>query len=94
MRLVDGYKLCYSRSVRNGNGEGILVDDKLRKTMVEVNRANNRIMLINLVIERSSWNIISAYEPHVGLHEEEKKSFWKALDEMVRGVPSTKKLFI
>ncbi|XP_047258651.1 uncharacterized protein LOC124890860 [Capsicum annuum] len=49
---------------------------------------------IKLVIGESSWNIISAYAPHIGLDEDEKKRFWEALDEMVRDVPSNDKAFI
>ncbi|XP_047256103.1 craniofacial development protein 2-like [Capsicum annuum] len=81
-------------SVRNRNGVGILVDDELMKQVVEVKRVNNRMMSIKLVIEGSSWNIINAYAPHVGLDDEEKKKFWEDLDEMVRSVPSNEKLFI
>ncbi|XP_047260121.1 uncharacterized protein LOC124893004, partial [Capsicum annuum] len=76
------------------NGIGILVYDELRKQVVEFKRVNNRMMSIKLVIGESSWNIISAYAPHIGLDEEEKKRFWEALDEMVRDVPSNDKIFI
>ena len=74
--------------MRNRNGVGILVDDELMKQVVEVKRVNNRMMSIKLVIEGSSWNIINAYAPHVGLDDEEKKKFWEDLEEMVRSVPS------
>ncbi|XP_047257537.1 uncharacterized protein LOC124889613 [Capsicum annuum] len=39
-------------------------------------------------------NIISAYASQVGLDEEEKKEFWEVLDEVVRNIPSTEKLFV
>lgn len=60
-RVVEGYKVWYSGSIRNRNGLGILVDEELRKQMVEVKRVNNRMMSIKLVIGELSWNIISAY---------------------------------
>ncbi|XP_047262420.1 craniofacial development protein 2-like [Capsicum annuum] len=91
---MDGYKFWYSGSVREKNGVGILVDEKLRKQVVEVKRVNDRLLSIKLVIGRSTVNIISAYTPQVGLDREEKKGFWKVLDEVVRGVLSIEKLFI
>jgi hypothetical protein len=39
-------------------------------------------------------NIISAYDPQVGLSESEKRKFWEDLDSMVRAVPTNEKLFI
>ncbi|XP_016558061.1 uncharacterized protein LOC107857736 [Capsicum annuum] len=93
-RVVDGYKLWYSGRVGNRNGVCILVDDKLKKQVVEVKRVNDRMMLIKLVIKGSSWNNISAYALHVGLDNKVKNIFWEDLDDMVRGVPSNEKLFI
>ncbi|XP_016571014.1 uncharacterized protein LOC107868919 [Capsicum annuum] len=93
-RVVDGYKLWYSGSVTNRNGVGILVDDKLRKKVVEVKRVNNRMMSINLVIGGSCWNIISGYAPYIGLDDENKKILSRGFEEIVRGVPSNMKLFI
>ncbi|XP_047263688.1 uncharacterized protein LOC107857887 [Capsicum annuum] len=36
----------------------------------------------------------SAYVPYVGLDEEVKVSFWEALEEVVRSVPSSEKIII
>lgn len=66
--------------MKNKNGVGILLEDELRDQLTEVWRANNRMMLIKLVIDRSSLNIISVYAPYIGLDEGEKNSFWKAMD--------------
>ncbi|XP_070050451.1 uncharacterized protein [Nicotiana tomentosiformis] len=51
-------------------------------------------MCIKLVVGGSTLNVISAYVPQVGLDEEVKKCFWEELDEVVRGIPHTEKLFI
>lgn len=53
-RVVDGYKLWYSGSVRNKNGVGILVDNELRNQVAEVKRVNDRMMSIKLVIKGPS----------------------------------------
>nr|GEX91495.1 craniofacial development protein 2 [Tanacetum cinerariifolium] len=51
-------------------------------------------MLVGLVIEEESINVISAYAPQVGLREAKKKSFWDSLDDFVRECSSTQQLII
>ncbi|XP_055824437.1 uncharacterized protein LOC129892958 [Solanum dulcamara] len=93
-RDVDGFKLWHSGGSRDRNGVGILVDVVLRECVIEVKRISDTMMFIKLVIDRLFVNVVSAYAPHVGLDEEIKRLFWKDLDEVVRGIPSTKFFFI
>ncbi|XP_070019136.1 uncharacterized protein [Nicotiana sylvestris] len=93
-RNADGYKLWYSGVVRSKNEVGILVDRDLRGSVVEVRRVNNRLMFIKLVIGECTLNVVSAYVPQTGLDEEVKRRFWEGLDEIVRSIPLTKRLFI
>ncbi|XP_009588184.2 uncharacterized protein [Nicotiana tomentosiformis] len=51
-------------------------------------------MTIKPVVRGFILNIISAYTPQAGLDEEVKRHFWEDLDEMVRGISHTEKLFI
>ncbi|XP_055826331.1 uncharacterized protein LOC129894694 [Solanum dulcamara] len=51
-------------------------------------------MFVKLVIGRHIMKIVSVYAPHVGLDEEVNRLFQKDLDEVVRGIPSTKNIFI
>ncbi|XP_059292259.1 uncharacterized protein LOC132045710 [Lycium ferocissimum] len=51
-------------------------------------------MAIKLVVGGFTLNIISAYALHAGLGVEDKVRFWEDLDELVRGIPDTEKLFI
>ncbi|XP_019258337.1 PREDICTED: uncharacterized protein LOC109236603 [Nicotiana attenuata] len=51
-------------------------------------------MSIKLVIGGFTLNIISAYAPQAGLDEKVKRRFSEDLDEMVRDIPHTEKLFI
>nr|XP_016457108.1 PREDICTED: craniofacial development protein 2-like [Nicotiana tabacum] len=76
------------------NVVGILVDRDLRELVVEVRRVNDRLMSIKLVVGGFTVNVISAYAPRVGLDQEVKKQLWEDLDEMVRSIPHTEKLFI
>ncbi|XP_019260404.1 PREDICTED: uncharacterized protein LOC109238409 [Nicotiana attenuata] len=51
-------------------------------------------MTIKLVVGGHTLNIISAYAPQEGLDEEVKRCFWEDLDEMMRDILHTEKLFI
>ncbi|XP_019248455.1 PREDICTED: uncharacterized protein LOC109227712 [Nicotiana attenuata] len=93
-RNTDGYKLWYSGVVRGKNGVGILVDRDLREFVVEVRRVNDRLMFIKLVIGVCTLNVVSAYALQAGLDEEVKRRFWEGLDEIVRSIPPTERLFI
>ncbi|XP_019229266.1 PREDICTED: craniofacial development protein 2-like [Nicotiana attenuata] len=93
-RDVDGFKLWYSGSAGGKDGVGILVDRDLRELVIEVRRANDRLMSIKPVVGGFTIHVISAYAPQVGLDQEVKKQFWEDLDKMVRSIPQTEKLFI
>ncbi|XP_070001922.1 uncharacterized protein [Nicotiana sylvestris] len=51
-------------------------------------------MIIKLVVGQCTVNVVSAYAPHAGLDEELKRHFWEGLDDIIRQVPPTEKLFI
>lgn len=71
-----------------------MVNGKLRYLVVEVRSVNDRLMAIKLVVGGLTFNVVSAYAPHAGLDEEVKRHFWEDLDEVVRGIPLTEKLFL
>jgi hypothetical protein len=72
----------------NRNGVGVLIDKSLKDGVVEVRRQGDRI-ISDMVL-----NIISAYAPQVGQDESANRHFWEDLDDLVRAVPSSEKLFI
>ncbi|XP_070026579.1 uncharacterized protein [Nicotiana sylvestris] len=51
-------------------------------------------MFIKLVIGEYTLNVVSAYAQLGGLDEEVKRRFWEGLDEIVRSIPPTERLFI
>ncbi|GJV09945.1 retrovirus-related pol polyprotein LINE-1 [Tanacetum coccineum] len=51
-------------------------------------------MAISMVIDRETVNVVSAYAPQVGLSDEVKKSFWEALDELMRECLPNQRLII
>ncbi|XP_070014556.1 uncharacterized protein [Nicotiana sylvestris] len=91
---MDGYKLWYSGVLRGKYGVGILVDNHLRDLVVEVRRVNDRLMTIKLVVGECTLNVVSAYAPQIGLDEEIKRHFWEGLDDIVRSIPPSERLFI
>ncbi|XP_070029241.1 uncharacterized protein [Nicotiana sylvestris] len=91
---ADGYKLWYSRVQRGKNGVSILVNRHLRESVVEVRQVNDRLITIKLVVGECTLNIVSAYAPQAGLDEEIKRCFWEELDEIVRNILPTERLFI
>nr|GEX79159.1 craniofacial development protein 2 [Tanacetum cinerariifolium] len=90
---VNGYKLWYSGSQTARNGFGVILRACLKDKVVHVNRCNDRIISLTLVIEGETVNVISAYTHQVGLSEEEK-DFWDSLDEIVRETPTDQRLIL
>ncbi|XP_019228639.1 PREDICTED: uncharacterized protein LOC109209768 [Nicotiana attenuata] len=93
-RDAHEYKLWNSGTQKGKNGVGILVDRELRESVVEVRRANDRLMIIKLVVGQCTLNVASAYAPHAGLDEEAKRRFREELYEIMCQVPPAEKLFI
>ncbi|GKD39996.1 cytochrome P450 98A2-like protein [Tanacetum coccineum] len=62
--------------------------------VVHVNWCSDRIISLTLVIEGESVNVINSYASQVGLSEEEKKTFWDSLDEVVREIPTDQRLIL
>ncbi|XP_055803398.1 uncharacterized protein LOC129872429 [Solanum dulcamara] len=52
------------------------------------------MMLIKVVVEWTTLNIISTYTPQSDLAEEEKRRFWEDLDELVGSISPIEKLFV
>ncbi|KAF7690283.1 hypothetical protein C0J45_19462 [Silurus meridionalis] len=79
---------------RKRNGVGVILKEEYIKSVVEVKRVSDRVMIVKLEVEVVMLNVISAYAPQVGCEIEEKKKFWSELDELVDGVPSNEILVI
>ena len=54
----------------------MLVAERWVDQIVSVNRVNEHIMSLKLVMGKNIMNIISAYAPQAGRREEEKDKFW------------------
>jgi hypothetical protein len=88
------FKLWYTRKERSKNDVGMIIDKSLKNGAVVVRRQGDRIIMIKLIFGDLVLNVISVYAPQVGLSDDVKRQFWEDLEGMVRGVPSSEKLFI
>ncbi|XP_071728368.1 uncharacterized protein [Rutidosis leptorrhynchoides] len=86
---IKDYKLWYPGSRIARNGVGIFLGKLHKDTVVDVGRFSDRIMSVSLIIKEETFMVISAYAPHAGLGDAEKKSFEELLDEVVRGTQLT-----
>ncbi|XP_071686886.1 uncharacterized protein [Rutidosis leptorrhynchoides] len=91
---IDDYRLWFSGSKVARNGVGVILGHPYKDNIVGVGRVSDRIMSIRLVIQEGTYMVISAYAPHAGLGEDEKRSFWDSLDEVVRSCPADHRLLI
>ena len=62
--------------------------------MVDVKRLGDMIISIKFVVDRETFNVISAYAPQVGLEEHHKIKFWEDLESLVQGIPLEEKIFL
>ncbi|XP_064111347.1 craniofacial development protein 2-like [Macrobrachium nipponense] len=92
--LGERYKMFYSGANKEGrNGVGIILSSE-KKEIVEVNRRNDRIIWVRLMVENCTVNIFSAYAPQIGCSDEEKDHFWSDLEEEMEKVPADERCLV
>nr|XP_043625404.1 craniofacial development protein 2-like [Erigeron canadensis] len=89
-----GYKLWYFGAPSGRNGVGIIMTERLKDYVVHVERHGDRLMLVRLVIQEETINVISAYAPQSGRGAVEKTTFWDSLNELVRSCPDDQRLVL
>ncbi|KAI5611767.1 hypothetical protein C0J50_1408 [Silurus asotus] len=92
--IGGGFKLFYHGVDGKKNGVGVILKEEYSKSVVEVKRVSDRVMIVKVEVEGMMINVISAYAPQVGCEMEEKERFWSELDEVVDGVPRKERLVI
>lgn len=85
-RGPQGYKLIYNGAPRTRSGVGVAVSERLRDSVKEVSRYNDRLMKIIIVTSTQTVHIFSAYAPQTGRSDTEKNTFWDLLDSQIRNV--------
>ncbi|XP_071739629.1 uncharacterized protein [Rutidosis leptorrhynchoides] len=91
---IKDHQLWFLGSRVARNGVGIIISPPYNENVVNVVRQSDRIMSVRLVIQEVTYTVISAYAPHAGLGEAEKRHFWESLDEVVRMCPPDHRLLI
>uniref|UniRef100_A0A8D8YAF2 Craniofacial development protein 2 n=3 Tax=Cacopsylla melanoneura TaxID=428564 RepID=A0A8D8YAF2_9HEMI len=95
VELGEGYKLFYSSANSSQrNGVGIILDRELKEEVCEVDRVNDRVISMKIMIGNEICRVISVYVPQVGCADSEKEDFWVVLDDLVMSAPSTKRIFL
>lgn len=65
--LGDGFKLFYIGECNSSNCVDIMVSGTIKDKIVEVQRRIERIIMIKVILDHETLNIISAYAPQPGL---------------------------
>jgi exonuclease III len=89
-----GFKLWYIGKKWSKNGVDILINKNLKNEVIVVKRQGDMIIMNKLVFGDLILNVISVYAPQVGLSDDVKRRFWEDLENIVRVVPRSEKLFI
>ena len=87
------YKFWWSGEKKPG-GVGILVKEDLFEDAIMMERVNDRIIKIQMVLGQKVCNIFSVYAPQAGRTEDEKEAFWGVLDDEVMKIPEAESLII
>ena len=90
----SGFKLWYTSEVRSRNGVGVIVDKEWNKDIIDVKRIGDQIIVLKLVVEQDTFNVISTYAPRVGLQEHLKVKFWEELEGLIQDIPLGEKIFL
>ena len=80
-RMVTGkdtkYKFFWSGSSTGVGGMGVLVSRDWVDKIVEINRVNDRLMFLKLLIGKRIITIVSAYAPQQGLADIDRNKFYE-----------------
>ncbi|XP_051788084.1 uncharacterized protein LOC127529187 [Erpetoichthys calabaricus] len=79
---------------RRRNGVEVFLKEQYVKSVLEVKRVSDRVMIMKLEIGGVMMNVVSAYALQVGCAMDEKEDFWSELDEVMKSVPKGQKVVI
>ncbi|XP_045449635.1 craniofacial development protein 2-like [Melitaea cinxia] len=89
-----GYKFYYCGCDGKRNGVGIVLDRELKNKVTDVNRVNDRVIIVRLLMEDSVLNIVSVYAPQTGCDDSMKERFWEDFDAVIMRVPECEEIYI
>ena len=74
------------RSKERSDVVGIFVAEKWVNSVVIVERHNERVMILKVVLYNGLLTVLTAYAPHSGKPEEEKENFWNKLFSLASSI--------
>ena len=81
------YKFFWSGNSEGTNGVGILLAERWAKSVFEVQRISDRIILLRLIIGGTVFTLISVYAPQQGRPAAEKDRFYDQLNAVAAKIP-------
>ena len=90
----EKYKLWYSGGPDKLNGVGIMMKAELADNVIEVERYDDRLMKIRMVVGKKIWNIFSAYAPQVGRTMQEKVEYWERFEDKLGQISEAEILLV
>ena len=92
--IAGGCKLFYNGANGRRNGIKIVVRENLAKSVLEIKKVSDRLLVIKLEVKRSILNIVSAYAPQFNNSMEEKNDFWEDLDGLIESVSKQERIVL
>ncbi|XP_026731885.1 craniofacial development protein 2-like [Trichoplusia ni] len=83
-------------NIRDGkrNGVGVVLDNRLKESVVDVKRVNDRLIAVKVIVDDIIFNIVSVYAPQSGCEESVKEKFWNDFDCLMMNVQDNEEVFI
>ena len=81
--IGNDFKFLWSGGCKADNGVGVLVTEWLIGKVVGVERFNDRVMKVNIVIWDAVLEVVSCYCPQAGRSVNEKEKLYEIMDKVV-----------
>ena len=81
--IANGFKFLWSGGCKAENDVGVIAANWLTGKVVAVERFNDRVMKVNIVIGDVVWEVVSCYCPQAGRSVNEREEFYELMDKVV-----------
>ena len=82
-KALQGYKFIWKGNSEGTAGVGVLVASELADRIIRVERINDRVIAVDLVIGEQIVKVVSCYAPQSGRSQIEKEEFWRQVEEVI-----------
>ena len=81
--IENGFKFLWSGGCKAENNVGVIVANWLIGKVVGIERYDDRVMTVNIVIEEVVWKVVSCYYSKAGRSVNENEEFYELIDKVV-----------